>query len=315
MDLVAAASTLAQEDVERVFRAWAENRSEATQRAYASALRDFGRHAGSGEDPTAAVLYLVGLEAPRAQLAVLEYLGSLRTRGVAPSTARNRLSALKSVLRAARMAGLITWQLELDAPRGASRVTAGPPVQVVRDAFAAIENAYEGAERARLRLVMRLLFDLSLRAAEPGTVDHPSDLALRRGPSGALFVLRKRRPHKEPWHLTPKARDALEDWFRFRGQKVGPLLHTFTRAKRALSARVVRMLVADLGETIGHHLTPNGLRHTANTIAMVKAQEAGFTIDEVMQFTSHRQPQTLLAYKDQLRETQTKIARLVSEAL
>jgi integrase len=142
----------------------------------------------------------------------------------------------------------------------------------------------------------------------------PEDVDLRKKPHGALWVQRKRRARKEPWSLTKRAREALSIWLDVRGDAPGPLLVSFNHCgQSALSARVVRKLVSRLGEIAQVRLSPNGLRHAANTIAMMEGQKAGYTLDEIMQYSSHRNPQTLLHYKDRMREAQVQIAELVSE--
>jgi integrase len=308
---------LTPDEVNRVLGAWLMNRSRLTRLVYEQDLRDFARHLElEPPEATLALQTLLSMSGERAQLAILEYLGALRDRSLGPSTIRRRLSTLRSFTKAARILGLITWQIEIEGPSEKPPPQEGPSLEVMRKAFEAIEAQYAGRAQARLRLVMRLLYDLSFRAFEPGTIDYPDDLELDRGQYGALCVRRKKKPYKEPWDLTLRAREALNAWLEHRGEEPGPLLHSFQRGRPSrLSKRVVHQIVTELGDKIGKKMTPNGIRHTSNTTGMVVAQAAGYTLDEVMQFTSHRDPQTLLIYKDQLREAQGKIAQLVSDAL
>jgi integrase len=307
---------LTREEAGEVLGAWLQNRARATRESYRRDLCDLAAHLGvSGPDE--AFRFLLGLSPERAQLTVLRYLGAMRDRGVSAATAKRRLSTLRSLLRAARTVGLIGWQLEVEAPRTAPRGPEGPSRDEIRTALETIETSYEGREQARLRLLVRLLLDLSLRASEPGTALFPEDVDLKgtaKKPHGAIWVLRKRRERKEPWALSRRAREALDAWLLLRGEAPGPLLLSFNHGgQRALSARVTRKLVAELGEIARVRLSPNGLRHAANTIAMAEGQKAGYTLDEIMQYSSHRNPQTLLAYKDRLRDAQGAIAELVSE--
>ena len=45
------------------------------------------------------------------------------------------------------------------------------------------------------------------------------------------------------------------------------------------------------------------------------ASQHNYTIDELMNYTSHKDPRTLMNYMDQRRDAQRELAALVSDAL
>ena len=62
--------------------------------------------------------------------------------------------------------------------------------------------------------------------------------------------------------------------------------------------------MSELGEQAGAKVWPHGLRHTAITSAVEAAQEHGLTLDEVRQFSRHKNINTLLVYRDRVRDVQ-----------
>jgi integrase len=59
--------------------------------------------------------------------------------------------------------------------------------------------------------------------------------------------------------------------------------------------RIVRVL----GQSIGLHIWPHALRHTAITTAIEKGQQAGIGLDRIRVFSRHRTLATMLVYRDE----------------
>ncbi len=74
-------------------------------------------------------------------------------------------------------------------------------------------------------------------------------------------------------------------------------------------------IVSELGEQAGAKVWPHGLRHTAITSAVEAAQENGVTLDEVRQFSRHKNINTLLVYRDRVRDVQGQLASLVARTV
>ncbi|HLH70764.1 MAG TPA: class I SAM-dependent methyltransferase [Candidatus Dormibacteraeota bacterium] len=95
-------------DPNQLIARFLSGRSQTTARAYAADLEDLARfHQTSVED--AVRLLLLGPEIARRL--VLGYAVELRRRGLAPTTARRRLAALRALLGTARELGAVAWEL------------------------------------------------------------------------------------------------------------------------------------------------------------------------------------------------------------
>jgi len=69
-----------------------------------------------------------------------------------------------------------------------------------------------------------------------------------------------------------------------------------------------------LGEKIGVKTRPHGIRHSAVTEAVKKAQQNGLDLEEVLDFSRHRDVRTLLIYRDRERNVQGKLSELVADS-
>jgi integrase/recombinase XerC len=91
----------------------------STRQAYAQDLADFARFLGADSSQAAALQLLAGGPGLANQL-VHDYLVQLRQRGLASATINRRLSALRSLVRLARLFHLISWTLELPGEKARS---------------------------------------------------------------------------------------------------------------------------------------------------------------------------------------------------
>jgi integrase/recombinase XerC len=105
----------------------------STGPAYAQDL-NFARFLGAESSQTAALQLLAGGPGLANQL-VHDYLVQLRQRGLASATINRRLSALRSLVRLARLFHLISWTLELPGQKPERhRDTRGPGLRTWRRA-------------------------------------------------------------------------------------------------------------------------------------------------------------------------------------
>ncbi len=287
--------------------AFLEGRGEKTARAYRQDLADFARFATAPDAPTACG-WLLSRGHGGANRLGLAYRAYLREKKLSPATINRRLAALRSLTKLARLIGVIDWALEVpNLPSEAYRDTRGPGVETVRAML-------DGADSPRERALLHLLYDLGLRRAEVVALDL-SDLELSRQ---TVWVKGKGRLEKSPLSLPPAACEALGSWVSQRGEAPGPLFLNFDRAgkgaEQRLSATSLYRLVRARAEGVGASATPHGLRHTAITEACKAAASAGIGLEEVMDFSRHRNVSTLLRYRDRERNVQGRLAQLVSEA-
>ena len=71
-------------------------------------------------------------------------------------------------------------------------------------------------------------------------------------------------------------------------------------------------IIRRLGEQVGLRVRPHGLRHTAITEACKLAQAKGMGLEEVLDFSRHRDVKVLMVYRDRERNVQGQLATLVA---
>jgi len=154
--------------------------------------------------------------------------------------------------------------------------------------------------------------DLGLRREEVTLLDYPIDFDTERG---AISILGKGENEKRILDLPEGTQKALIDWISVRGSTDGPLFLSFDRSEAPLSRitnRGMTFLIRDLGKRIGIKLHPHKLRHTAITEACKVACEVGMPIEEVLDFSRHKDLRTLLIYRDREENVQLQLSQLVS---
>lgn len=240
------------------------------------------------------------------------YRAALLEARAASATVNRRLTALRSVVKFARMVGRVTWTLELPGVEAAKyRDTRGPGAHGFRAMLGAVAEAAP-ARSARDAAVLRLLFDLALRRAEVVSLDR-AHLDLD---AGTLEVLGKKRRERERLTLPAPTRAALAAWCVVRGNAPGPLFTNFDRAAKnaaaggRLTGRSVARLVAAAGAEAGlGAVRPHGLRHAAITHAL---DVVGGDVRRVARFSRHRDLRTLTVYDDNRQDLAGAVAALVA---
>ena len=241
----------------------------------------------------------------------------LVARNLAPATINRRLAAIRSLTKLARLLGVVPWAIEVqDVPQETLRDTRGPGVETVAEMLR-LATEPRDSYAARNVAMLRVMFDLALRVSEVVRLD-VADLELDRA---ALWVSGKGRADKELLSLPETTQAAITAWLRVRGAEPGPLFLTLgprrnrRRSGRRFTARGIYRIVAELGEQAGVKVWPHGLRHTAITSAVEAAQDNGVTLDEVRQFSRHKNINTLLVYRDRVRDVQGQLAALVADTV
>jgi len=296
----------------RLLSLFLAGRTGATLKAYRQDLEDFQAFTRDNSMIGAAERLLSSGQG-RANLLTLEYRNHLLGRGLSAATINRRLSALRALVKMARMVGSVSWSIDVpQIPSTPYRETRGPGRDGFRSLLAAI-GANDTPSTRRERALLRLLYDLGLRRGEVVSLDI-ADLDLAQK---TLQVKGKRRTEKETLSLAPPTAEAIALWLEIRpGPPSGPLFVNFDRARKGdgrLSDNYVYQIVRRLGVEAGIKATPHGLRHTAITEACKAAQAAGIGLEEVLQFSRHKNVNVLMIYRDQERNVQGQLATLISE--
>lgn len=290
-------------------------RAARTLDAYREDLRDLARHLGLQVDET--IARLIGGGAGAAHRLALAYRGALLERKLAPATVNRRLASLRSLVRMARITGLVDWELELPGVRQKTlRDTAGPGKAGFQRLLRAAA-AQEPGKAARDVAILRLLHDVALRRAELIGLD-VDDVELEGAPACA-WVVGKGSLERTRVNLPGPTVAAVAAWLAVRGEEAGPFFRNLDRAAKGdgrLSGSGVYKLLRSLGATagVGRGARPHGLRHTAITTALERAGELGIPIEEVLSFSRHAPGSIglLLVYRDNLKNRQGELANLVA---
>lgn len=302
-------------DTADLLKAFLSGRSEQTIKAYAQDLADFAGFAGVATVETAAQKLMANGHGTANRLA-LAYRTHLVDKGLAPATVNRRLAALRSLVQLARTFGMVPWTLEVQGLKVQTlRDTRGPGVGGVRALLEVADKQRNGKRACRDRLIVRLLFDLGLRASELINLD----LADYDGQAGTLAVKGKGQTQKTTLSLPEPTKVALQAWLAIRGDQPGPLVGSFDRLSkggRLLRTSLYR-LIHNLGKQAGLNTRPHGIRHAAITAACERAQMQGIGLEQVLDFSRHskRSVAILMVYRDKLADMQGKLASLVADAV
>jgi integrase/recombinase XerC len=295
--------------IEDVLHAFLNAKKETTVMAYRQDIADFAQFQGMTEPDAAHKLLASG--PGNANVIASNYRSHLQSRGLQPNTVNRRLATLRSLTKFARVAGWITWKIEIqNLKTEAYRDTRGPGTNAYRSMLAEAERK-DTRKAIRDRAILRLLHDLGLRRGELVALDM-ADVDLQ---AGTIEVLGKGRLQKTRLTLPRPTLDALSAWVEVRGTTEGPLFTNCDRAVQGsgrLTGAAVYKIVRALGHKVGVETRPHGLRHLAVTEAVRAAQKAGMGIEEVLDFSRHADLKTLMVYVDRDRDTQGTIASMIA---
>jgi len=297
------------EPADELLAAFLSGRSDCTRRAYSQDLDDFRRFLGAGKMSEAATA-LLSRGHGNANALALAWRANLQDRCLQAATTNRRMAALRSLVQLARTLGIVPWTLEVRNVRAESyRDTRGHGRRGVRLLLDEIERRRD-KKSLRDRAALRLLYDLGLRRSELVALD-VDDLDLD---AGTVSVLGKGRTQKARLTLPAPTRETIRQWLEARGTEPGPLFINVDRAGKGsrLTGTSVYWIVRRLGEQVGLKVRPHGLRHTAITEACKLAQAKGMGLEEVLDFSRHRDVKVLMVYRDRERNVQGQLATLVA---
>lgn len=287
-------------------------KSQRTIEAYRRDLDDFRQFLGV-ENITQAARHFLS-EQGKANAIALSYTKRLIEKGLQSTTINRRLAALRSMSQMAKTLGMIPWTLQVKNRKiEAYRDTKGPGIENFKKILNLTEARGDG-KGIRDLAILRLMFDLGLRRGEVVALDF-SDLDLERK---TIHVLGKGKTQKTELSLPAPTIAALTEWLNERGDFSGPLFLNLDRARKGdgrITGKSIYRLVRGLGEKIGIKTRPHGIRHTAVTEAVKKAQRNGMDLEEVLDFSRHKDVGTLMIYRDRERNVQGKLSELVSETV
>ncbi len=290
-----------------------ESKGLATREAYRQDLKCFESYLVSSASieslPT-----LFSLTTAELNFIALKYREYLVGKNLSPSTINRRFGAIRSLFKLARLLGHASSEIEIPNMKSeAYRDTKGPGLPAFKRmiGIAAEQNTMKAA---RDRAILRLLFDLALRASE--LVD--LDLTHIEFEQKRISIKGKGRTQRQFLSIPSTSLEALKDWIAIRGENPGPLFCNLVRdlRKRKRLSRVgLYELIRGLGEDVEVKTRPHGIRHLSISEACKVAQNNGYALEEVMDHSRHKSVSTLMIYRDRERDTQGAISTLVSNTI
>ncbi len=287
--------------LEELLQATLAGKSPNTLTTYRSSWRAFSLFLGVTDGETA-FRKLLSLKQGEANLVGYKFLRSLYARGLAPASAALHLSAVRSVLKLARLCGLTALSLEVSAPWPEPlRDVRGPTGDEFRALLKALDtratrHGREDRNRERDRAILLMLYSLGLRRAEClGLRLRDVDLV-----AGVVHVQGKGRRERVPLHVPLRARAALEEWLRVRGEtdRDAPVF--------PVSGREVGYMLTRLSKLSGgRHVTPHQLRHSAITECL---NLSNGDVRGVQKFSRHANVNHVIRYDDSRRDLAGEMA-------
>jgi len=237
----------------------------------------------------------------KANLVGLQWKTSLM-KGKSPSTVNARLTALKSYLKKIRVFGLMAWYLEVDPMRAETyRDTRGPGTEAFVKALALLDGMRD-PKSVRDRTILWMIRALALRRFEVASLD----LEHVDWEKSRIWIKAKMRNSRLAQDVSEETMGRLRQWVAIRGRAPGPLFTNFDRTGKGgnrLSEGGIYRVVKGTGLGKTH-----GIRHTAITEALTVTNG---NIAEVMKFSRHRDPKTVMIYDD----NRKNISRVISEKI
>jgi integrase/recombinase XerC len=283
---------------------------DSTLASYKQSLMDFARFVGVDHIDQAATVLMSRGPGPANQF-VLQYRNHLVEIGMAPATVNLRLAALRSLVRLARVVGLVCWGLEIRNVRNEPyRDCRGPGVAGVRKLLNRAAEHRSPAHAARDQALVRMMFDLGLRRGEIVTLD----VEHLNVDEGSLLVMIKGKRERLRRSLPSETREILRQWLHYRGDQPGPLFLNRDRARKGgrLTGRSICRIIQQLGADVGVVARPHGLRHAAITQAL---ELTGGDVRRVRKFSGHSNIGTVLLYDDCRQDAGGQVAKQVAASL
>lgn len=295
---------------ERLIDDFLRGRSPHTERAYRIALEKLARFSGAGDMDELTRLILRDLGSAN-DLVLRWKQHMIAEEKAAPASVNLRLTAARSLVRRARLVGLVPWTLEVKGERTYPyRDTSGPSLELVSKLLEQAASHKRPLKATRDVAILRLLFDQGLRRKEIVGLDlEHLDLEGRK-----LKIRGKGRRELEQVPLSEKAALALSAWTpHLEGRLNGPVFVSLaqgTRGKR-LVPDAINSIVSELARPLTAHVTPHGFRHSAITALQKVLRDPTLT----RKFSRHEKLETLMLYDDNQKKQDENYAEIVSRTL
>ncbi len=298
--------------IQDVLQDWMKNVTPATRKSYDEALDRFAIFCEM--DISEACKRFVKLSRGKGHQLALKFKIWLRDQGNANGTINQRLTALRSFVKACYIAEICTWVLEIKNEPESHKDMRGPGAEGF-EKMMQVAATQRATKAARDKAILGLLYYLGLRRDEVAT------LTLGSIQEGAIMVKRKGVASLVRLTLGEKVSALLDDHIATNhGLDVndghdGPLFCNCDRAGKGkgnqLTTKGVYNVVKFLGKKAGlGHVRPHGLRHAAATRAL---DLTNGDIRSVAKFLSHKSVNTTMRYDDQRKDVAGEMSKRLED--
>jgi integrase/recombinase XerC len=237
----------------------------------------------------------------------------------APKTVNQRLSALRSLVKLAKLLGRVHWTLDVKNVKAkAFRDTRGTGYEGYRKLLSANQQKYGDTPLGRRNLAMlRLMFDLALRKDSVLSL-RVCDVDVVAPDEGRVRPLFKRRGRHESCReertLPEPTRKVIAAWMEahplapFGGTEALFVSMDTASGYRPLSGKGAWEVVKTLGEEVGIRAYPHALRHAACTHALELTRDPR----KVQKLMGHASIATTMIYNDAVDDHAGEVARLIA---
>jgi integrase/recombinase XerC len=300
-----------QEKARRLFKLALGKKSKSTIESYEYALRDFCKFMEM-TDPRESLGYLLSLGRLEAELRVMEYLGWMEEKELAPSTQRLRLSALKFYVKTANRAQWIDWTLEVEGPpqENVKEVEGPTPEEFAR--ILAVVDELEGPTGERNRLMVYMLAFMALRISSVLSIDM-EHVDLKKG---TVSVTWKGKRKKRLVRTVPAITlDMLASWIKTRGSHPGPVFCNYDLRPEVAGLRLSRSTAYKIVRRIGKKaemdkLHPHAFRHFSTTEGL---EATDGNTRKVMKHTGHTSERMIGIYEDRRKDEAGELAQMIED--
>ena len=291
---------------------WLASVSPSAQRSYARALKSFTAWAMPGEiEPQRGLQLLCEATSGGAHELLVAWRDLLLER-LAPGTVAGNLSAIASLMRCCRRAGLVTYTIEGIAPkRERVQDRRGPGRGDIERLVAHVDDLAVAGKRQAVRdsAILRLLYVGAMRRAEVcGLRLEDVDLHASDGPT--VYPRRKGFKTRQPLLVSARTAEALTAWLQIRGDEPGYLFHRLDRAEHRdqMAGESMRHLLKRYADAAGIKVPvrPHGLRHSSASEIAKRG-----SLDELMALGSWKSLSAASSYLDKRSETRQRALVLV----
>lgn len=291
---------------------WVASVSEDARRAYSRALRTFTEWAMPDADDPQAGLRLLCESGPGGAHELLTAWRDHLLERLAPGTVASAISAIASLLRTCRRAGLISFGIEGVAPaRERVQDRRGPRRADVERLLAHVdEMAATGKLRAvRDAAVIRCLYCCAMRRGEVAGL-RLEDVNLEAAEGPVVVPRRKGARTRQPLIVSERTAAAIVAWLAVRGDAPGALFHRLDRADHRdhLTGESIRHILKTRAKRAGVKAPcrPHGMRHSSAS----ELSRRG-SLDELMALGGWKSLSAASAYLDKRDENRRRALSLV----